>query len=282
MQRRIGQGTYVRARDGLERQSRMIASILVGSFFLLALVWFIFVSRYWSISKIEIEGLKELGRGEVESVVFEVLDNSAWKPWDRRSIFFLDEKRIAENIRQKLLAENVVVEKSYPNILRLILTERQRRVVYVIGDQFFDLDTQGHVTGIDQDQGGHINDRLRGKAFADASHPVIVVQSIVDEFATSTVTSTQGLVDADSIRRWIEVNQALIASGLRFKVLRVMQSTARSFNLAVDKGYDVLMDFQTPVEPQIETYKRFIQTKPKNIVITEYVDVRVPGKIYLK
>lgn len=288
----LRQRTYDRTRSRREHDRPTVAYAILGSFCVLSLTWFLFVSRYWSVHKIEIQGLKELSREEVETAIYDMLDHGSlfdhgsWKPWDRRNLFFIDEQELAYLLQGRLFAESVSVKTVYPDILRLKIIERQRKVVYVIENQMFRVDTQGIIIGNEIPLAAHIRSRMFGRTLADSSHPTILVQS-VDRSATGTssgvaTTTGQQFIDAETVKRWIETNQALIDSGLHFKVLEVVRPGSRSFKVILDTGYNLVMDFQTSIQMQIETYKKFIQTKPKDIQINEYVDVRVPGKLYVK
>ena len=121
-------GTYAKTRTGLVNTHRATAIALATSCIALSIVWFIFVSRYWSVTKIETNDLHDLSREEVASTTYDLLDNGGWKPWDRRNIFFVDPQQLEQDLHDRLFVEQVVVDKVYPNVLRLKIEERQRSV----------------------------------------------------------------------------------------------------------------------------------------------------------
>lgn len=271
-------GTFHTQRAGLVRSNIVIAGVLVGSFFVLAIIWFVFVSGFWSVSGIEATGLQSLSSGEVASTTYGILDTSSWKPWDKRNIFLIDPKTLSDQLRESLFAESVAVEKSYPNVLRLIIKERQRSVVVSANSQLLDVDTNGIVTseatGADAQQSQL---RLAGKALADPTHKP-VIDTNLDEAATAGYQVT----DAATVRAWLESYQAFIASGLKFRYMHLMTPTSTMAYVISDAGYQVIMDMDQPLQPQIETYQKFLRSKPKDLQISQYVDVRVPGKLYVK
>lgn len=297
-----GDGTFVHTRSGLVKQSRATSYFLVITFFILSIVWFIFVSKYWSVKTIDVQGdLKDVSRGEVEVAAYDLIDNGTRKPWDQRNIFFIDEKILAGEIKERLFADYVTVDKVYPSVLRLLVVERQRRVVYVSNGLYQTVDPDGSITGIEKDD-GYIKDRLAGKTFADPNHPPIIVQirsAAADSISTSSemviddlgVTSTQvldesgpmsRLTDAETVKGWLDATHELLKAGIRFRYIKVSSPTSRTFKIVSDQGFDVVMDLKTDLKAQIDTYQRFIASKPKGTDIHEYVDVRIPGKIYLK
>ncbi len=276
-QRGDREGTFVQKRVGLTRASRWIAYMLVIGGALLALVWFVFVSGYWSVTELRIEGIRELGRGEVEQATYDVLDHGTWIPWDRRNILFADTSRLAEQLQQDLIAESVIVDKVYPNVLRLIVVERQRRVIVGVENRFLNVDAHGILTGDEPESSlPSIHDRLAGKSFADASLPPLLLIGSVE-----TASSGEPFADPDVVRRWIEAYHKLIAAGFRYKTISLDHVTSNTMKIDAEGNFDVLMDLETPLEPQIETFRRFMQTKPKGTAFS-YVDVRIPGKIFFK
>lgn len=134
-----------------------------------------FVSGHWSVSTIEMNDLKGIDRGEVASTTLDLFDRGPWKPWDKRSLFFIDEAELAAQLRERLFAEQVVVDKVYPDILRLKIQERQRSVVFASKDQLLLIDTSGIVTG---EASGNLADSSRalltGRSVAQTTQPVVV------------------------------------------------------------------------------------------------------------
>ena len=279
MMPRLGRnGTFAEARTGLVKTNHLIVALLAVSCVGLSVVWFLFVSKYWQVSRIETNALTGLSREEVASSTYDILDHGAWKPWDKRNIFFVDPKNVASQLRDRLFAEDVIVDKVYPNVLRLLIQERQRSVVFVSQSQLLVVDTNGIVTGEATD--GVASDTralIGGKAVADPTHiPVIV--NVLSELATAGYQVAR----PEDVRVWIEGYKSLTTKGMRFRYLKLDDTASQTVHIAMEAGYDVIMDLTSPLEPQIDTYKKFAQTKTKDDVIHEYVDVRVPGKVFLK
>lgn len=271
-------GTYTRTRTGLVQSHRRIVVGLVASAAVLTTVWFFFVSGYWSVSTIEVNELKALDRGEVASTTFDILDRGPWKPWDTRSLFFISETDVAAQLRDRLFAESVIVDKVYPNILRLKIQERQRSVVLASKDQLLLVDTSGVVTG---EADGALEDASRalltGRSIAQPNHPPVILCELQE-----LVTAGYQVADPDRTKHWLDTYEALQRAGLKFRYVILMEPASRTLRVKLEKGYDLILDLQTSIPAQIDSYKKFEVSQPKNIQIREYVDVRVPGKIFLK
>jgi hypothetical protein len=262
----------------MERRRPWIGLALVAAALVAGSVWFVFVSGYWRIDRVEAYGVDGQGRGELEEVVRQVLDEGPWKPWDKQNIFFVDEEDLASKVQQRMFAERVSVEKSYPNILRLIIVERQRSVVVVSKGQQLLVDTAGIVTGeTDERLGAYVHSIMNLKAFADASHVPVIVTDLPERAAAGYQAS-----DEVRVKRWITAYRALVEAKVRFRYMGLDTLGSSLARLKAEDGTDILMDLELPLEPQIDTYTTFIRNKKKDVVINEYIDVRVPGKIYVQ
>jgi len=285
MQPRLGRnGTFAEQRFGMVKTHRLIGGMLVISCLVLSAVWFLFISRFWSIQRIEVQGAQEISGGEVEAAAFSVMDQGSKRPWDQRNIFYVNSDQLANEVKNALFLESVTVDKVYPNVLRLLIVERQRKAVFGFSGQFFDVDPHGFVTGQESEAtSGYYRDLLSSKTYADTYHAPLIYQPSTDvASSTSITTSTGQFVDAEVIKGWLDASKELLASGLRYRLLKVADVTSDTFRVVTDKGYDIVMNFNAPITTQADSYQRFIQTKPKSVQIQEYIDVRVPGKIFVK
>jgi cell division septal protein FtsQ len=266
------------ARDGRVKAQRFIVSLLVVFCLSLSGIWFLFVSRYWSIARIETNDLHTTERGEVEGIVYDILDHGSWKPWDTRNIFFVDEGAVANALRERLFAEKVVVDKVYPNILRLMITERQRSVVLASKDQLLLVDTNGVVTS-------EAADGVKSMAQALLSHkavarpqdlPVVVIQ------LPEPMTTGYQVTKAETVRGWITAYKTLNERGVAFEYLSLESPGMPTLEVYTNQGYKVIFDVSVPLEAQIESYKAYLKTQGKKPGAEEYIDVRVPGKVFVK
>ncbi|MFA4954378.1 MAG: hypothetical protein WC641_03645 [Patescibacteria group bacterium] len=274
----IRNGTFSAERQGMQRAGKSLVILLVIGFFCAATLWFIFVSGFWKVSFFEIQGLQMLDRGEVEKIAFTALDGGAWKPWDKRNIFYVDEKKLAEDLKSQLFAESVTVDKSYPNVLRLIIHEQQRSVVIASKDQLLDVDFNGYVKGeLTGSEADKARSRLAGKALSDPTQPPVVIVDL-PEMAVIGYQAANGT----RIRQWLDVYSLLNASGVKSRYFRLSLTDAKTLYVRSDGNFFIIFDLFSDLAPQVDSYKRFMQVRPKDAAINEYIDVRVPGRVYVK
>lgn len=279
MQQRTGRdGTFSETRTSLAHTSRIVVWLLVLGGGTLIAAWFLFVSGYWTITDVQTNDLKYLDRGEVQSAVYDALDHGSWKPWDRRNIFFAHKKRLAEELKERLFAEEVSVDKTYPNVLRLLISERQRSVVVASNNQLLLVDMNGLVTSVAADDVSKIaRTQLASQAVADKTH-LPLIQLDLHEPAADGYQVT----DTDTMRMWIEAYNDLLAQKVSFRYISLGYATSQMAVIRSAQGVDILVDLGTPLKPQVETYQKFIKSKQQPVIPKEYIDVRIPGKVFVK
>ncbi len=268
----------LRPQEKIQKKSWWIG----GSIFILAIstssIWFIFISGFFRITQIEVSGISPENRGEVEGAVFTTLDASTWKPWDKRNIFYAHTDQLSDSVRENIFAEKVSISKIYPNILRLIIVPRQRRVVIVSRGQQLLVDIRGVVSEeADERMGAYISGLSTQKFFADATHIPVIITDLPE-----SVAAGYQVTDTDHVKRWILIYKTLIESRMQFRYMAMDTLNSRLARLKASDGTDILIDIELPLEPQIDTYAKFFQNKTKEDAVKEYVDVRVPGKIFVK
>jgi len=274
----VKRGMYRGEREVKTRGSKTTGIVLMIAFVLIASAWFVFQSGFFDVVEVQVEGIRTLERGDVDREVGEALAvQSRWRPWHPENVLFIDELALKARLKERLFAENVTVDKSFPNILRLKVEERQRSVVLVSNEQYVLVDTTGVVTGYAEDEVlSSAMDRIAARAFlTDVSLPVIQMPT-ADPLAPG-----YQIADADVVRKWIEISRILISRGHDTHFMKIEAPGANLARFVMIRRYELRLDLAKPVEEQIETYEAYLRTEGED-GITEYIDVRVPGKAFVK
>ena len=271
-------GMYRSDRIDQNTSSHVFVIALVVSFAIVGWFWFFFGSGYWDIATVDIQGLQTLDRGEVATETLRIIDDRPWRPWNARNLFMLDTKNLESALKERLFVEDVSVDKSYPNVLRLMLKERQRSVVLVSNGQYVNVDTSGIVTGdTEGDALRASQDRVAARAFADDVHLPVVVMNTADPLAEGFHVAAP-----EQVQRWIEVSRALVLGGLRIRFMKVETPESSLGRFVSDKGYDIYVDLSKPIDQQVETYQAYMRSKPDESQIKEHLDIRIPGQVIIK
>lgn len=269
------------AEDRVDRQnkSRWVKFSLFASFIILSLFWFIFYSNYFSVTEYEVGDLNVLSREAVIGEVEAYFNRPKEWPWGNRNILILDPIKIENHLADKFFIDRATVDKSYPNILRLNIQERQRSVILVTKTGVYIIDDYGVVTDLaDSVTASAIMSALTDSSPVDTPKEVLIISSV-----TSTYDKGQVYVESNRVRQWLDLTLKLRDTGIWFKGLDIGSEPDRdTMNLVLKENISVLMELDDTVDLQIETLRQFLNTKPDLSEVREYIDIRVPGKIYYK
>lgn len=267
---------------GLQRarnsKRRAVFSIL-GLCAVFGWTYLVFISDVFAISGVEVRGLKALDSMDVTREVFDILDERAeFRPWPARHAWFIDKNKLTDQLKTRLFVIDAAVENSYANVLRLKIEERTKRVVFHSHQQYFWLDLQGVATEeLNADEKRDAQARLLGNRSISDTEPPIIKRDLDESVSEGFVLAT-----SQEAREWIELSEKLRATGLNYRELEPPTASSSLFKVLSAAGHTVLMDITTPIESQVHTYQAFLKNQPKDIGKPEYIDVRVPGRVYFK
>lgn len=270
--------TNVRSRWADQKRVHWPAYLLFIAFLILGVVWFLFFSNFFSVSKYTINDLQVLERSAVVGEIEKFLKEKDIFIKDKKNIFLVNEQKLAEHIMNTFFVKSVVVDKVYPNILRLKITERQRSVLLITKNEIYVVDDYGVITDVADQQTADT-----AKNFLSSSVPIDQLKEIFVVTATSTIYE-KGFeyTKSDEVRRWLDLSTKLREAGIWFKALYLDENNDGIVRIILKENKDVILDTKAPLDIQIETLRQFILSKPKWDEINEYIDVRIPGRIYYK
>jgi len=252
---------------------------MLGSVACIGWPYVLFMSDAFTVNAVEVRGVKTIDPIDVTKDVFRVLDNRGeWRPWPARHAWFIDENALAHELKETLFVANVIVDKSYYNVLRLSIEERSKKVIYHSHKQYFWVDIQGIATDeLTTEERKNAQARLLGTRLATNDDPPIIKTDLDYEIVKGTV-----LADTRRAKEWIKLAEDLKSYKLLYREVEPPTASSTLFKVLSHEGYDVLMDITAPLDLQVKTYLGFIKTKPAGLKPLDYVDVRVPGRVYLK
>ncbi len=252
---------------------------LLGIIALLGWLFVLFASDLFTITTIEARGLKALDPVDVSREVYAILDaRTSWRPWSTRHSWFIDKKQLEEELRKRLFATKVIVDNSRFYILRLLVEERSNKLILHSGNQFIWVDLQGIATGeLNANDLSRVRAILIGQQFMDPNDPPIVHKDL-DELVGIGYSVTNN----EQMKKWITIASELAKQGLPYREIDPPKEGSSALRLISAEGYPVLIDYEDPLEPQIKTYNVFKKTNPKGVKVSEYIDVRIPGRVYIK
>lgn len=253
--------------------------IMLGAAACIGWLYILFISEAFTVNTVEVRGVKTIDPIEITHEVFQVLDRRGeWRPWSTRHAWFIDENALALELKDKLFVGSVIVDKSHINVLRLSIEERSKKVIFHSHKQYYWVDLLGVATEeLSAEEIKTAQARLLGQRLATSDDPPIIKQDLDDSIAKGSV-----LADSRRAKEWIKLAEDLKSYKLLYREIEPPTASSTMFTVLSHEGYDVIMDITAPLELQVKTYLGFIKTKPEGLKPLDYVDVRVPGRVYLK
>ncbi len=214
----------------------------------------------------------------MESAVYTILDQQRLWPIRARNIFAIRIKPLQDQLKDELYAESITVDKKVPNILRLKVTERQSSVIVISHGTAFEVDRHGVVTRILSDD----ESRTVQAASSSPNHgpPLVPVLSI--QSTSGTPSDSNEFVTEGQMQRWLDTFDGLRKRGFGYRGAFIESSSSTKIILDLFEPYHVYFDLLTPIDAQIDSYYAFIESKKSDMAIHEYIDARIPGRIYYK
>jgi hypothetical protein len=272
------QGMFREEREVKSKKTKGAIYGLILGFFIVSIFWFFLYSDYFKIQKIEVGSLAVLGHEAVVGEIGHYFDGPRKWPWGNRNIFFVDTNDLRNYLKAKFFIDDVTVDKFYPNVLRLKIKERQRSVVLVTKNQIYIVDDYGAVSDVaDEALVSSTRYALTSPSPYDTAKEILILTSV-----TTTYAKGQVYTDSTIVRRWLDTANKLRDAGIWFKALDIGSTPQVAISVILKENKTVLMVMDDLLDAQIETLRQYLATKPKLDEVKEYIDVRVPGKIYYK
>lgn len=271
-------GMYAQSRSIQRGSQRTRVVLLAGAFAIIGWIWLICISGYFDIGEVVIENNQAISAGEIINEIHTALHQTSWRPWRSTNLFFLNTEQLTNELSRRLFVERIEIEKRYPNIVRLKIFERQRKIILVSQERYVYVDAAGLVTEEVSDEALRIaQEQIAAKRFSEDANPPVIVMSTDDPLVTGFQVAS-----VENVKKWLETFRTLIARGVKMRFMKIEAPDAHLGRFVSQKGYDIYFDLHQPLEPQITTYLAYINTKPKEDAIHEYLDPRIPGKIFVK
>jgi hypothetical protein len=111
---------------------------------MLFLVYFLFFSGRYSIKNVQIEGINKISREKFEKIVTEYQNSRKFLIFSRNNLLLFSEKSLREKIGESYLLETVKITKEYPGDLKIIVKEKDAKIVWLSNNKCYHLDDEAY------------------------------------------------------------------------------------------------------------------------------------------
>ncbi len=254
---------------------------LLGTLAVIGWTYVFFMSDLFLVNTIEAAGLKALDQEDVSREVFALLDQKhqeSWRPWPSRHSLFIDRTNLAESLRERLFAEKVNVDKLSLNIVRLTVEERSNKVIIHANQQLFWADLQGVINAeLNQEERKQVQDRLNGKRLMRPQE-----SSIISVESDEPLSVGYKVADTAMLKSWITITQKALKANIPLTEFEPSTDKDPQDVINCQDGIELIIDSQSDLETQFNAYLKFKRLNKDLLKPNSVIDVRVPGRIYLR
>lgn len=259
--KRLGASAYKNRRvfegDKLEPEKNGVTfsyNSLKYSFFVLCFIglfYFIFFSSFFAISDVMVEGASNVSKDELSSMIPK-----------GTNIFFLKSRDLENTILNKFPEiESAQVYRGIPNAVKIVIYERDSKLVWQSGGRKFLVSSQGKVTKeIDPAESSDL--------------PLIVDKKNIP------VSLGDQLISVNFVAFINNIHSTFFAT-INIKPTNFeVNETTFDVNLFTDAGFYVKLNTMRSSKRQLDNLKLVLDAKRQDI--HEYVDLRIDGWAYYK
>lgn len=219
----------------------------------------IIISPIFQIRTIKIVGNSVVSESDLKRAVEDSLSSSPLS----RNILFVNSGQLATQLKsQNQQIATVQVDKQFPSTLKITIHEQAPELLWRSGTSTYVVSDDGH-------------------AYSQNSQNNSGLITVVDG-SNVPVSLGQALVPTQFVQFVKSLKSKLNPLGVTPAQLSVGETTSEIL-VATSSGYSIRFDTTRSIDDQIADLKATLETlKKQNKKITEYIDLRIPGKVFYK
>lgn len=215
----------------------------------------VFLPFLW-VHDLEVKGTKNLDQGEIEEVARQAAVTHLG-PISSESLVLLNEEAVADAVKDANPdVARVTVTKRWPDGLAVDVTERESTLLWQSTDKFYLVDQQGIAFEQTEPQDGLLK---------------------VEDSTGLPVETGKQIVSAAFIKELGDIQREMQTAGFTVTGFRIPESTFE-VQAVTDQGFYALFDSTRSIPFQVDALKRAVQAQKPS----QYADLRVPGRVYVR
>lgn len=218
---------------------------------LFTLVYFIFFSSFFALSDMIIEGTSNVSKDEILNLIPK-----------GKNIFLLKSRDLENEILDRFPEiESVQIYRGVPNAIKVVITERDSKLVWQSGEQRYLISSQGDITK-----------KIDPSVASDL--PLVIDKKNIPVVLGDQLVSPNFVAFVNNV--YSTFFTTINIKPLRFEV----DETTFDINLYTDAGFYVKLNTMRSSKKQLDNLKLVLDSKRQDI--HEYVDLRIDGWAYYK
>ena len=235
---------------------------------LLAALYFFFFSSYFIVETATVVGNSKVSFESVQEKLQEVENERSTLFLPNNHLFLIRSEELARKLKESyFIIDSIKIRKSFPNVLRVEITEKTPALVWQQNNtQFF------------VDQHGHVIERVP----LDSKNESLPL--VINQVSTAIPNTSDYVLHKDAIERIVTVYKQLPAKiGVEGKTTVIPTGFALEFSVQTSEGWSIIFDRERPIQAQLDGLQSMLQNEigEKRAFLT-YVDLRVENVGYFK
>ncbi|HOZ36302.1 MAG TPA: cell division protein FtsQ/DivIB [bacterium] len=253
----------------LERQikkKKTVVFLRLGILAAIMVVGFFIYAPIFRIEKIVVSGINEADNLiSVQLAVQKYTAGFRFGIWPKNNILFLNKKGLVKFVEENALVQEVTISKKF-RILEIAGREKLPVLIWQEGEQHYYLDKNGWVM-----------------AAVDKEKIKYNLTMIKSSTTTAVVVGAQ-IIDANSVSFIEAALEKLKArlGGWQIQKVEVKDFDGREINFYTNEGWYVILGRGGDIDEALVNLNNFLRQEEIDSGKLEYVDLRIPDKIFYK
>jgi len=236
--------------------------LLVGSIFGL-----LFWSPQFRVEEPIVTGSERITSEAVADAIKPLLAGLRWGVTPANALLSAPSDAIEKKITESFTGvADVSVHKELPNVLKITVTERVPIAIWSAAGQFFFVDERGIAF-----------DEIVRSESRDVSLPVVV-----DERHRATVEGDRVMTEETQIFVRDVFAGITREAGVGINFFVAPSRLAPDLTLVTSDGWKIQFDTSQQAAVQIATLTEILKTQVKDRSTLEYIDLRIPGRVFIQ
>ncbi|KKR49195.1 MAG: hypothetical protein UT86_C0001G0167 [Candidatus Magasanikbacteria bacterium GW2011_GWC2_40_17] len=260
-------------KDRMPRRTRAPRlKLALGVLSLLGIVIIFLIHPYFLINKIEIDGAQTISEEFVKNLAEKVMSKKRFLFFNGHNIFLVDLNKIKEEIKNKIVLENLDVNSKSQRSLQIKISEKSPKLILQSNlinasstiANFFSLDSEGKII-------------TEANKSDNLTLPVIIFEKNPPNFSLNNQIISQATIEFIYFlnKNIDKVNNVNISHFL------VDGINERVINVQTDEGWKIILDRQNDWQKQVQVLNLLLQEKiKKERKSIKYIDVRYENRSY--
>ncbi len=241
--------------------------IYLTFFALIFFSWFLFYSKYFKITEIEINGKGSIAHKNIENIVNQTIKSNIFILLPKENLFFFKESKLLAELNKNYYFEYLNIKKDYPHKLILNYQEKEYSAIWSENNNLNFIDDSGII--------------ITTASSTDLKKQYPVIQNNT-EF---TVIDNKVGVNSLYVPAVIDLSKLLSIYNDELKIDKYIINPAEynSIKVELTEGPYLLFDISKNLERQVDKLMIVKNEKIKDDFIKkEYIDIRTGDQVYFR